>query len=118
MAGGKRSASRTPTRPRSPANRNSKYEYVELSKASLASPDPCHFYGVIVDATFPYKVHADRFICSLKVMDPTLNSKTKNNEYAQVVIYAKRFEDLPIVHRLGDIIRVHRANLRIYNNYR
>ena len=72
---------------------------------------------MVVDATFPYKVHADRFICSLKVIDPTLNSKTKS-DYAQVVIYAKRFEDLPIVHRLGDIIRIHRANLRIYNNIR
>jgi len=111
-----RSATKTPTRPRSPA-KNSKYEYVELSKASLASADPSHFYGVIVDATFPYKVQADRFICSLKVMDPTLNSKSKG-EFAQVVIYAKRFEDLPIVHRLGDIIRVHRANLRMYNNTR
>jgi hypothetical protein len=46
-----------------------------------------------------------------------LNSKTKG-DYAQVVIYAKRFEDLPIIHRLGDVIRIHRANLRIYNNQR
>jgi len=108
---------RTPTKPKSPGKSQSKYEYVELSKASLASSEPCHFYGVIVDATFPYKVHADRFICSLKVIDPTLNSKNKQ-DFAQVIIYAKRFEDLPIVHRLGDIIRVHRANLRPYNGIR
>jgi len=113
------SAKKTPTKPRSPGKKSGepKYNYVELSKASLASPDLCHFYGVIVDATFPYKVHADRFICSLKVIDPTLNEKTKNN-FAQVIIYAKRFEDLPIIHRLGDVIRIHRANLRIYNNTR
>jgi hypothetical protein len=108
---------RTPTKPKSPGKGQSKYEYVELSKASLASSEPCHFYGVIVDATFPYKVHADRFICSLKVIDPTLNSKNKQ-DFAQVIIYARRFEDLPIVHRLGDIIRVHRANLRPYNGVR
>jgi hypothetical protein len=48
-----------------------------------------------------------------------LNPKNKGgNDYAQVVIYAKRFEDLPIIHRLGDIIRIHRANLRIYNSVR
>jgi hypothetical protein len=70
---------------------------------------------VIVDATFPYKVNADRFICSLKVVDPTLHQK---GAYASVVIYANKFEDLPIVHRLGDIIRVHRANMRIYQNKR
>lgn len=33
-------------------------------------------------------------------------------------MYAKRFEDLPIIHRLGDIIRVHRATLRLYNGQR
>jgi len=109
------SAKKTPTKPRSPARKQgeSKYNYVELQKASLASADPQHFYGVITDATFPYKVHADRFICSLKVIDPTC----KKN-HCQVVIYAKRFEDLPIVHRVGDIIRVHRATLRMYNNCR
>jgi len=54
----KGSAKKTPTRPRSPAKTSQpKYDYVELSKASLASPDLCNFYGVIVDATFPYKVH-------------------------------------------------------------
>jgi hypothetical protein len=35
-----------------------------------------------------------------------------------LVLYAKRFEDLPIIHRIGDIIRVHRATLRLYNHSR
>jgi len=56
-------------------------EYVELSKASLTSSDTCNFFAVIVDATFPYKVSQDRYICSLKVIDPTLNPKNKH-EYA------------------------------------
>lgn len=34
------------------------------------------------------------------------------------MLYAKRFEDLPIVFRIGDIIRLHRATLRIFNNHR
>lgn len=105
----------TPTKSRSPGKASSKYEYVELNKASLTSSEPVHFYGVIIDATFPYKVNAERFICSLKVVDPTLHAK---GQYASVVIYATRFEDLPIVHRLGDIIRVHRANMRIYQSRR
>lgn len=111
----KSSAKKTPTKPRSPSRKEgaSRYSYHELAKAPLASNEPVHFYGVVTDATFPYKVHADRFICSLKVTDPTMK-----NQSCQVVIYAKRFEDLPIVHRLGDIIRVHRANIRMYKNVR
>ena len=89
---------------------SSKYDYTELSKASLTNDTPCNFYGVIVDATFPYQVNAEKmFVCSLKVVDPSLNNK---GDFAQVVLYANKFEDLPIVHRLGDVIRVHRANVK------
>jgi Telomeric single stranded DNA binding POT1/CDC13 len=35
-----------------------------------------------------------------------------------LVLYAKRFEDLPIVQKVGDVIRVHRALLRLYNHQR
>ena len=87
-------------------------EYTQLNKASLASSDTFDFYAIVTDATFPYRVSADRFICSLKVIDPSYNKK----DAAQVVIYAKRFEDLPIVQRVGDVIRVNRANYRMYNN--
>jgi len=59
------------------AKSNLKYEYVELNKASLTSADPVNFYGVITDATFPYKINSKRFICSIKVIDPTLNPKNK-----------------------------------------
>jgi hypothetical protein len=41
-----------------------------------------------------------------------------NSEYATLVFFAKRFEDLPIIHRIGDVIRVHRATLRLYNHQR
>jgi len=99
------------------AKSNLKYEYVELNKASLTSADPVNFYGVITDATFPYKINSKRFICSIKVIDPTLNPKNKQ-DWAQVIIYATRFEDLPIVHRIGDIIRIHNAKLRIHEGKR
>ena len=40
------------------------------------------------------------------------------SDFATLVLYAKRFEDLPIITRLGDVIRVHRATLRLYNGQR
>ena len=33
-----------------------------------------------------------------------------------MVIYAKRIEDLPIVKRIGDIVRIHRANVKLYKD--
>jgi hypothetical protein len=98
-----------------------KYEYTELAKVSLTASDAHNVYGIIIDATFPHKVSADKYVCSLKIVDPTLHSKggkPTDNDYATVVIYAKRFEDLPIANKVGDIIRLHRATLRMYKNQR
>jgi hypothetical protein len=53
----------------------------------------------------------------MKVIDPTLYPQ-KKDDWAQVVIYANKLEDLPFVHRIGDIIRVHRADLKIHNKHR
>lgn len=78
---------------------------------------------MVIDATFPYKTNQERYICSLKIVDPSLYIKNQkgsgdSSDYATLVLYAKRFEDLPIIQRLGDIIRVHRATLRLYNHQR
>lgn len=100
-----------------------KYNYSELAKISLTSTDKHHVYGVIIDATFPYKVNKTQYVCSLKVVDQSLHvtgqkGTSSASDYATVVIYAHHFEDLPIVHRLGDMIRLHRASLRLYNGQR
>jgi Telomeric single stranded DNA binding POT1/CDC13 len=71
--------------------------------------DWVQFYGVIIDATFPYKVSENKYMCNLKVIDPSLNCKDSEGEFSIVLIQGRRFQDLPIVQRIGDIIRCHRA---------
>jgi hypothetical protein len=118
---GSRSAKKGQTPPKSAATKKTKgerYTYTELGRASLSSSDEQNVYGVIVDATFPYKVNQQLYICSLKIADSTLNAGTKGSDWASVVMYAKRFEDLPIIARVGDIIRIHRASLRMHKNTR
>lgn len=89
----------------------------------MTASEAQHVYAVIIDASFPYKTNKDKYICSLKVVDPSLNLKREKgtgdaSDYATLILYAKRFEDLPIVTRLGDVIRVHRATLRLHNHQR
>jgi len=101
--------------------KSQKYEYTELNKVSLTSTDLHNVYGVIIDASFPHKVNQEKYVCSLKIIDPSLHqkgAKAGDNDFATVVIFAKRFEDLPIAHRVGDIIRLHRATLRLYKGQR
>jgi hypothetical protein len=72
-----------------------------------------NFYAVIVDAQFPHKSNkTDRLICSVKIIDPS-QASDKNGvvQHCTLVFFANKFEDLPISQRVGDIIRVHRANV-------
>lgn len=107
--------------PAKAAKAGQRYEYTELAKVSLTSSESHNVYGVVIDATFPHKVNQEKYVTSLKIIDPSLHSKggkATENDYATVVIYGKRFEDLPIASKVGDIIRLHRATLRIYNSRR
>ena len=46
--------------------------YTALEDAAIDSPEPLNFYGVIIDASYPYKSQT-KCICTLKVVDHTLN---------------------------------------------
>lgn len=43
------------TTPKKTVKGGDKYNYTELAKVSGTSTELCNFYGVIVDASFPYK---------------------------------------------------------------
>jgi len=61
--------------------------------------DLVQFYAVIIDATFPYKVDDNKYMCNLKVIDPSKYTADGNDEedFATVLIQGRRFQDLPIV---------------------
>jgi hypothetical protein len=48
-------------------------------------------------------------MCYLKIVDPTLHVTSDTDDFAIVALQARRFEDLPIIQRCGDIIRIHRS---------
>ena len=80
-------------------------------------------YGVIVDAQYPV-LFKDKWTCVIKVVDgswhTTGSACVSKNEFkvASITIYAKRFEDCPLVGQIGDIIRVHHATFRSSNDLR
>lgn len=98
------------------AKYDKQYAYTSLSDCDVGSSNTYNFYGVIVDASFPHKSYkSDRFVCSLKLTDPSMIiNKEGIVETCTLVMFAKRFEDLPISQRIGDIIRVHRASCGTY----
>eukprot|EP00349_Pseudokeronopsis_sp_Brazil_P004637 CAMPEP_0202971470 /NCGR_PEP_ID=MMETSP1396-20130829/27743_1 /ASSEMBLY_ACC=CAM_ASM_000872 /TAXON_ID= /ORGANISM="Pseudokeronopsis sp., Strain Brazil" /LENGTH=165 /DNA_ID=CAMNT_0049700903 /DNA_START=164 /DNA_END=661 /DNA_ORIENTATION=+ len=52
----------------------------------------------------------------MKVADTSMAvDKEGVSQFCSLVIFAKKFEDLPLSQRIGDIIRVHRATVGQYN---
>lgn len=98
-------------------SKKDEYKYSNLSTLSDKIKDPIHFYGTIVDASFPYKT-AQRHVVSCKVVDASLAKKgnVADKDFVTVVFYGKTFDDLPIMQRVGDIIRVHRAEFENHND--
>jgi len=92
--------------------------YTMLGDAEIGKEEPVSIYGVIVDAGHPYK-GAKRYICTLKIIDQTLCSRDESEEavkFSLVTFFAHRMEDLPVVRKIGDIIRVHRAIVKEFKN--
>ena len=77
-------------------------------------------YGVVVDAQYPV-LFKDKWTCVIKVVDGSWHTsgftRVAKNEFkvATITIYAKRFEDCPLVRQIGDIIRVHHATFKSTN---
>lgn len=57
-------------------------------------------------------------MCYLKVVDPTLKVQGETDDFAIVSLQARRFEDLPIIQRCGDIVRIHRAEYNFKEDQR
>lgn len=74
----------------------SKYSYDSLGKIDEDTEEYVSFYGVIIDACFPYKLEDGKYMTHLKVVDPTLNIKGNSEDFATVVMVGRRFKDLPI----------------------
>ena len=72
-----------------------------------------------MDASYPHRAQfgkSDRFTCTLRIIDPDqyLSAESGVIEACTLVLFANKFEDLPISQRVGDIIRVHRATVQEY----
>ncbi len=96
-----------------------KYEYSNIK--SFSNQGDYNFFGIIYDATFPIPEDACTYTCSLKIVDPEVNllanSADFNDQVINLVVKSNSVDALPFIHRIGDIIRVHRSTyvIKIFN---
>ena len=98
-----------------------KYMYTTFDE--LIEQGEYNFYGIIYDASFPReensssesdgKKNAQKYTCILKLIDQTTNCLTHPNNFNDNIIYliikSSDKDNIPYVHHIGDIIRVHRG---------
>ena len=97
-----------------------KYKYTTFD--DLKEQGEYNFYAIIYDASFPQeeyssesdkKKNISKYFCILKLIDQTTNCLTNQNNFNENVIYliikSTEKENVPYVHHIGDIIRVHRG---------
>lgn len=104
--------------PKAKAAKKDQYEYTDINSIKKeGDDDQYHFYGTVIDSSFPYKTDK-RYVVTCKVADASCATKGGKLNAVNLVFFAKSFEDLPIIQRVGDIVRVHRAQLRHHNDER
>ena len=98
------------------ANKRGEYTYTTLQDCKIGANDQYHFYAVVLDAQFPHKsFKSDRFMLTMRIADPESSFDFEGVvNHCTLVMFAKKFEDLPIIQRVGDIIRIHRAYVGQY----
>jgi hypothetical protein len=99
-----------------------KYKYTLF--VDMKEQGEYNFYGIIYDATFPKeednyailpgtKEPLPKYSCILKLIDQSTNCLTNpinfNENVITLIIQANERENIPYVHQIGDIIRVHRG---------
>ena len=97
--------------------------YLYTTFDQLKEQGEYNFYGIIYDASFPLeensplesdkKKNVSKYSCILKLIDLTTNCLTHQNNFNDNVIYliikSSEKENIPYVHHIGDIIRIHRG---------
>ena len=100
------------------------YKYAYTTFDEMKEQGEYNFYGIIYDASFPKeeenyallpgaKAPLPKYSVVLKLLDQNTNCLTHPNNLAEnlitLIIQVNERENIPYVHQIGDIIRVHRG---------
>ena len=93
-------------------NHTIKYKYSIFS--DLVEQGEYNFYGVVYDSSFPLeKEKTGKYSCTIKLIDHSTNCLSNPNDFNDniicLTIKSSDKENIPYIHQIGDIIRIHRG---------
>jgi hypothetical protein len=73
-----------------------------------------NFYGVVYDSSFPLEEEkTGKYSCTIKLIDHSTNCLSNPNDFNDniicLTIKSSDKENIPYIHQIGDIIRIHRG---------
>lgn len=91
-------------------NHSIKYKYSMFS--DLIEQGEYNFYGVIYDSSFPLEeTTTGKYSCTIKLIDQNTNCLSNPNDFNENIIYltikSSEKENIPYIHNIGDVIRIH-----------
>ena len=91
-------------------NHSIKYKYSIFS--DLIEQGEYNFCGVIYDSTFPLEeATTGKYSCTIKLIDQSTNCLSNPNDFNENIIYltikSSEKENIPYIHNIGDVIRIH-----------
>ena len=95
-------------------NTNHSIRYLYTTFDGLKEQGEYNFYGIVLDASFPLEEqNTSKYSCTLKLIDQTTNCITNPSNFNDNIIYltikSSEKENIPYIHHIGDIVRVHRG---------
>ena len=91
-------------------NHSIKYKYSMFS--DLIEQGEYNFYGVIYDSSFPLEeTTTGKYSYTIKLIDQNTNCLSNPNDFNENIIYltikSSEKENIPYIHNIGDVIRIH-----------
>ena len=95
------------------------YQYLSLHDAYHARQSLVHVYGIVTEFTSPRPTRGTDYMSHVKIADPTVHDIRSGDDSrtftdVQVQFFASR-ENLPRPRKVGDIIRLHRVEVKQWN---
>lgn len=88
--------------------------YVTLNKLLKDKVNRVYTYTVVYDASAPYYMEdIAKYVCTTKLIDPTLHPTAKGgDEFMQATFFARTEKEIPKITKVGSILRIHRGETK------
>lgn len=112
-----KSAKKSATKGKAESTRQ-KYEYSKLEDLLKEEKQRVYVYALVLDASSPYYVDsAKKYLCTVKLIDDTLNPKSiigGKSSFMSATLFAENKAEMPPLTKIGSILRIHRGDTKRY----